>query len=153
MAYTPYYPSFPNYGNYYPQAFQPQMAQPQVQQQYPQQQNQVSNVWVTSREEAEQYPVVPNSAVRLWSAKEPVFWLKQADATGKPYIKTYDIVERSESVSGASYGQSAEYVSREELEKVAGVLESVRGELETMKGDLYGVAGRKRKREVIEDDE
>ena len=154
MAYNPYYPATYQYGNYYPQSYQPQQPMPQ----YTPQQNQVNNVWVANREEADQYPVVPNSAVRLWSTRDPVFWLKQADATGKPSIKTYDIVERTESVPEASYGQdnkTVEYVSKDELDRIVGVLNSVREEIETMKGDLYGVAGRKKpaKRMEVEEDD
>ena len=103
------------------------------------------------------YPVAPNNAVALWEQSGKTVYLKQADATGKPTMKIYDLVERSTSGSAASSGQgdnSTSYVTKEELGRIAGVLETFRGELETMKGDLYGVAGRKRtsKKGVEEDD-
>ena len=73
-------------------------------------------------------------------------------------MRVYDLVERTQNVSEASSGQEEKvinYVTKEELIKIAGVLESIRGDLETMKGDLYGVAGRKKqsKKMEVEDDD
>ncbi len=55
----------------------------------------------------------------------------EKDATGKPTMKIFDLVERTTSPSAASSGQgdnSTSYVTKEELGRIAGVLESVRGE-------------------------
>ena len=46
--------------------------------------------------EAANYPVAPNNAVTLWDSNSPVVYLKQADASGKPSMKTYDLVERTQ---------------------------------------------------------
>ena len=99
------------------------------------------------------YPVAPNNAVALWEQSGKVVYLKQADATGKPTLTIYDLVERTQNASAPQEVKSIEYVSKEELTKIVGVLDTVRNELETVKGDLYGVAGRKKKREVNDDDE
>lgn len=142
---------------YLPPAYQPQWNYQQAYQ--PQQQPQSTSgiIWVSGLNEAQMYPVAPNNAVALWEQSGKTVFLKQADATGKPTMKIFDLVERTTSPSAASSGQgdnSTSYVTKEELSRIAGVLESVRGELETMKGDLYGVAGRKRtsKKGVEEDD-
>lgn len=142
---------------YLPPAYQPQWNYQQAYQ--PQQQPQSTSgiIWVSGLNEAQMYPVAPNNAVALWEQSGKTVFLKQADATGKPTMKIFDLVERTTSPSAASSGQgdnSTTYVTKEELGRLAGVLESVRGELETMKGDLYGVAGRKRtaKKGVEEDD-
>lgn len=145
------------YNNGFPIGYQ-QMYYPQ---QY--QQNQPSIIWISSENEAFSYPVAPNNAVTLWSTSEPVVYLKQADATGKPTLKTYDLVERvSEPFKGTSTKgkESIEYAVKSDLTAVVGAvkdvnetIESMKAEIETMKGDLYGVAGRKRVRKVKEEDE
>ena len=85
MGAFPYYQQYSNpyQQGYYQQNYQ-QMPQQMAQQQMQSQptQAQVSNVWIYSEAEVAGYPVAPNNAVRLWSANEPVFYLKWADATG-----------------------------------------------------------------------
>ena len=98
-GYTPYY----GYQPYQP--YQPPMADQLMQlrqnqyqpnmQQVPQQQA-PSIVWVQNEMEAANYLVAPNSAVTLWDSNAPVVYLKQADASGKPSMKIYDLVERSQ---------------------------------------------------------
>lgn len=51
-------------------------------------------LWVSGKGEADGYLVAPNSAVALWDANNPVIYLRQADSTGKPSTKVYDLVER-----------------------------------------------------------
>ena len=65
-------------------------------QQAPQQQPSPSIVWVQNEMEAANYLVAPNSAVTLWDSNSPVVYLKQADASGKPSMKIYDLVERTQ---------------------------------------------------------
>ena len=83
------------------QQIQPQMVQqPQVIQ--PVQQpsiNQPSNqgngiIWVPSFQAAAEYLVAANNAVALWDQNAPFVYLKQADASGKPTIKAFELVER-----------------------------------------------------------
>ena len=88
------YPYYQPY-QYFPQPVPDQLAQ--LRQQYqPQQQSAPSIVWVQSEMEAANYPVAPNNAVTLWDSNSPVVYLKQADASGKPSMKTYDLVERTQ---------------------------------------------------------
>ena len=106
------------------------------------------------------YPVAPNNAVTLWSQTEPVVYLKQADATGKPSLKIYDLVERAESANTgvpASDGKSITYATKDELSTLSGavkgvddVLDALRAEIETMKADLYGIAGKKKQKRDLE---
>lgn len=157
MASYNYYGQYPYYPMYQPQTQQiPQNTQPVTQ-------AQPSIIWITSENEALSYPVAPNNAVTLWSTTEPVVYLKQADATGKPTLKTYDLVERvktpSVSVSGKD-GNLPTYATKDELTAVVGAVKgiddligTIKSDIETMKSDLYGVAGRKkaaRKAEVEE---
>ena len=97
MPYTPYYPTYQYYQPPMPDQLA-QLRQNQYQpnmQQVPQQQS-PSIVWVQNEMEAANYLVAPNSAVTLWDSNSPVVYLKQADASGKPSMKIYDLVERSQ---------------------------------------------------------
>lgn len=91
-----YYPM----GQQMPAAMPDQLAQwrqgyqpAQQQQQATQQQSPI--IWVTNYQAAENYMVAPNSAVVLWDSNSPVIYLKQCDASGKPTLKIYDLVERT----------------------------------------------------------
>ena len=165
MAY-PFYQ--PQYQNYFPAQYQqiPQYQQPTVQPPQPVQQSattpQVSNVWIYSEDEVANYPVAPNNAVRLWSANDPVFYLKCADATGKPSVKVYDIVERTAAPVDKHEKKADEYAKKADLATVIeavkdtnGIIASIKADIDTMKGDLYGVAGKRRaaKKSEATDDE
>ena len=134
----------PNYPHYYQpyQPYQPPMADQLMQlrqnqyqpnmQQVPQQQS-PSIVWVQNEMEAVNYLVAPNSAVTLWDSNAPVVYLKQADASGKPSMKIYDLVERTQRPVQAPQVPAVEYapLSRlEALEARLDALASVRAEKE-----------------------
>lgn len=161
MAYNPYFPV--NYSPYQPiynQPYQQMYQQPVVQQ--PAQMSvanqpvQTSNsiIWVANEKEAAMYPIAPNNAVTLWSQSEPVVYLKQADASGKPTMKIYDLVERAETAQNGTSAdgvKTSAYATKDELaalvtavRSIDGVVSSVRSDMETMKGDLYGIAGKKK---------
>lgn len=101
------YQYMPGYQPYYQPPMADQLAQlrgaqyqpmPQQMPQVQPQQAQVSGqsmVWVNGEQEAMGYLVAPNSAVALWDSNAPTIYLKQADASGKPSIKVYDLVERN----------------------------------------------------------
>ena len=104
----------PNYPYYYQpyQPYQPPMAdqlmqlrqnqyQPNMQQgfqqtQQPAQPTIQSMIWVNGLNDAKNYLIAPNSAVALWDSTSPCIYLKQADASGKPSMKIYDLVERTQ---------------------------------------------------------
>lgn len=133
MAY-PYYGYQPNYyqppqppmpdqltqlrgAQYQPMAQQMAPAQPQQAQMGGQ-----SMVWVSGEQEAMAYLVAPNSAVALWDSNSPVIYLKQADASGKPSLKIYDLVERSAARPAA---QPVEYATRQQLDELAARVEAL----------------------------
>ena len=84
-------------------------------QQVPQQQP-PSIVWVQNEMEAANYLVAPNSAVTLWDSNAPVVYLKQADASGKPSMKIYDLVERTQRPIQAPQVPAVEYAPLSRLE-------------------------------------
>ena len=132
-------PGYTSYYGYQPyQPYQPPMAdqlmqlrqnqyQPNIQQ-VPQQQS-PSIVWVQNEMEAANYLVAPNSAVTLWDSNSPVVYLKQADASGKPSMKIYDLVERTQRPAQAPQAPAVEYAPLSRLE----ALESRLNELTAVK--------------------
>lgn len=173
MAYP--YQSYQNpyQQGYYPVYQQPQYQQP-VQQPVMQQQTQpiqqpvYSNgiIWVGNEREAEMFPVGPNAAVALWESSGKRAYMKKADATGKPTMTVYDLVERPENAADSpekADGKTDEYARKSDLAAVVGVVKSfdeligsLRADIDTMKGDMYGIAGKKKPKkpvEVTEDDE
>lgn len=141
MAYQPY--PYPGYqpAPYYPQPVPDQLAQlrqnqmqqpmmqgPQIGQ--PGQPVQPANpmagsaqngmIWVSGRQEADGYLIVPNSAVALWDANNPVVYLRKADSTGKPSTVVYDLVERTDNppAQAAPQVDLSQYITRDELENI-----------------------------------
>lgn len=143
MAFNPYYQN-----PYYPQPMPDnlmQMRQQQMMQPAPPSvpQNPVATggvQWVSSEQEARGYLIAPNSAVALWDSTAPTVYLKQADASGKPTLKIYDLVERAETASNAPQKPGVEFVTRKEFDALAALV-----------GELKGK--KKRKVEEDEDDE
>ena len=118
-------PNYPYYGYQPYQPYQPPMADQLMQlrqnqyqpnmQQVPQQQA-PSIVWVQNEMEAANYLVAPNSAVTLWDSNAPVVYLKQADASGKPSMKIYDLVERIQRPAQTPQAPTVEYAPLSRLE-------------------------------------
>ena len=134
----------PNYPYYYQpyQPYQPPMADQLMQlrqnqyqpnmQQVPQQQS-PSIVWVQNEMDAANYLVAPNSAVTLWDSNAPVVYLKQADASGKPSMKIYDLVERSQRPAQAPQTPAVEYAPLSRLEALEARLNELTAIKETPK--------------------
>jgi hypothetical protein len=143
MAFNPYYQN-----PYYPQPMPDNLMQMRQQQMLqpappPVPQNPVATggvQWVSSEQEARGYLIAPNSAVALWDSTAPTVYLKQSDASGKPTLKIYDLVERAETPRTAPQGKGVEFVTREEFDRLAALV-----------GELKGK--KKRKVEEDEDDE
>ena len=134
MAYQPY-----PYGGYQPAPYYPgpvpdqlaqlrqqQMIQPPVQPmqanpiQQPAPQNGGIN-WVGSKTEADNWPIAPGGAVALWDSNNPVIYLRQADSTGKPSTKVYDLVERTDNPApqqSAPKIDLSRYVTIDQLEDI-----------------------------------
>ena len=155
------------YNNYFPASYQPNYyAVNPYQAQYPapapqqpvqtQPQNQSSILWVRNNQEAAMYPVAPNAAVVLWDSGAPVIYLKQADASGKPSMKTYDLVERAEkpaeSVSAAE-GSNITYATKDELAALAGVVRDVDGVIASLKEEVSALKAKATVKKAARKDE
>ena len=117
MAYTPYGWQNP----YYAQPMPDNLAQLRQQQMPPMMapqppQNPVARSgvqWVSGEQEARNWMIAPNAAVALWDSSAPTVYLKKADASGKPSLTIYDLVERTETPRTATQEKGVEFVSPE----------------------------------------
>ena len=103
------------------------------------------------------YPVAPNNAVALWDSGSPVIYLKQADASGKPTMKTFDLVERIEKPSESVSPQTSadiSYATKDELAALAGVVRDVDGVISELKDEVNNLKAKTtvRKKKEVEDD-
>lgn len=99
----------------------PQMQYPSPQPQ-PQQSGGQSIIWVPNEQAANEFIVAPNNAVTLWDMNAPVVYVKKADASGKPTMITYDLVERVTAPVSPTVPQTmpmAEYVTRKDFDELA----------------------------------
>ena len=130
--------AYPYYGNpYYPAPMQDNLMQMRQQYQPPQMQplsqppqNPIAQggvQWVSGEQEARSWMIAPNAAVALWDSTAPTVYLKQADASGKPTLKIYDLVERAETPLTAPQGKSVEFVTREEFDRLAALVGELKG--------------------------
>jgi len=125
--------NYPYYGNPYMPPMQDNLAQLRQQQmqamptmpQNPIPQGGVQ--WVSGEQEARSWMVAPNAAVALWDSTAPVIYLKQADASGKPTLKTYDLVERLASGGDAQKKDAPDYVTRKEFDALAAIVGEMKG--------------------------
>lgn len=125
--------NYPYYGNPYMPPMQDNLAQLRQQQMQtipPMPQNplpQSGVQWVSGEQEARSWMVAPNAAVALWDSTAPTVYLKQADASGKPTLKVYDLVERLASAPDAQKAPAAEYVTRKEFDALAALVSEMKG--------------------------
>ena len=125
--------NYPYYGNPYMPPMQDNLAQLRQQQLQaipPMPQNplpQSGVQWVSGEQEARSWMVAPNAAVALWDSTAPTVYLKQADASGKPTLKVYDLVERLASAPDAQKAPAAEYVTRKEFDALAALVSEMKG--------------------------
>ena len=99
----------------------PSMQYP-AQQLQPQQSGGQSIIWVPNEKAANEFIVAPNNAVTLWDMNAPVVYVKKADASGKPAMTTYDLVERSTAPVSPAAPQTmptVEYVTRKDFDELA----------------------------------
>ena len=130
MAFNPYYQN-----PYYPQPMPDNLMQMRQQQmpmmQTPQApQNPIAQggvQWVSGEQEARNWMIAPNAAVALWDSTAPTVYLKQADASGRPTLKIYDLVERAETPRTAPQEKGVEFVTREEFDRLAALVGEIKG--------------------------
>ena len=131
MAYPIFPATYQPYNNYY----QPLNLQPQQQTI----QNQNSIIWVSGLAEAQSYPVAPNCAVALWEQSGKIIFLKSADATGKPSLRIYDLVERTEALQIKQESQEYKYTDfalKRDLDTIAAATEALKDEMSEIRREM-----------------
>lgn len=139
MAYTPYGWQNP----YYAQPMPDNLAQLRQQQMPPMMvpqppQNPVAQSgvqWVSGEQEARNWMIAPNAAVALWDSSAPTVYLKKADASGKPSLTIYDLVERAETPRTAPQEKGVEFVTRKEFDALAALVGELKGKKKHRKDD------------------
>lgn len=115
--------------NYFPATYQPYYFQP-IQQPAQQPVQQTSMLWVGSEQEAQSYPVAPNNAVALWDSANPIVYIKQADASGKPSLKAFDLAERT---STPQPPKDADYATKNELAALSAAIDGLKGDVSKLR--------------------
>lgn len=129
-----YMPSYYPMGQQMPPAMPDQLAHLR-QAAYPQPQQTAQQtapiIWVPNSQAAENYMVAPNNAVVLWDSSAPVIYLKQCDASGKPTLKTYDLVERTEGNQSQKLDDN-----NDEINKIKNEIASIKSEIEKIQTEM-----------------
>lgn len=117
--------AYPQYG-YQPQSYYPptqpmpdQLAYLRQQQMQPMQQPAASPLWVQGEAGAKAYPVAPGSSVILMDSESNVFYIKSADQSGMPTMRTFEYRERTAAQNPpvqAAQQPQGDYVTRSEFE-------------------------------------
>lgn len=165
--YSPYYTQY-NYPQYQAQQMVQPIQQPQNVQALQGTQMSFANqpssmVWVKNQQEAAMFPVNPNNAVALWDENTAAVYLKQADASGKPSMKIYDLVERTEQPADSPKNEQTQdirYATKEDVAALAGIVKdfdgiitSIKGDVDKMSETLYGLSGKKKSTKKAESEE
>ena len=116
---------------YYPQAYQ---TAPVVNQQTNQQQASGGIIWVQGEAGAKSYLVAPNQTVQLWDSENQVIYLKSADASGMPSIKTIDYTVRgSQGLSEAFEADKGKFISIDQFKSLQSELEALKADIDKIK--------------------
>lgn len=149
MPYNSYFPvGYQPMNNYYPQQFvQPQQVQnsPQMPQQQPAQPENPTMtsgiIWVQGEAGAKSYLVAPNTTVQLWDSERQTIYIKSADASGMPSIKTLDYTIRenpNNNVSLAPNFDSKAFATKEEVNALAEQINALKSNLDGISKRLVG---------------
>ena len=106
-------------------------------------------IWVNGEKEAAMYPVAQNSAVALWDSANPVIFLKQADATGRQTMKTFDLVERVEKTESAQAAPEIDlsaYAAKSDVNMLVEALGAMKRDIDSIKKELENQASQAVKR-------
>lgn len=80
-------------------------------------------IWVPNYAAANDYLVAANNAVALWDQNLPFVYLKQADSSGKPTIKAFELVERDPNqqknkAPEIQLPDFTQFITKDELEEI-----------------------------------
>ena len=108
-------PSYNNYYQQYPYQFQqPYMG---TQSSSSSSTGPTGIIWVQGEAGAKSYLVAPNTTVQLWDSESQTIYLKSADATGMPSIKTLDYTIRDANAPIQNQLDTSKFVTWDALEE------------------------------------
>ncbi len=155
------------YNNYFPVGYQPTYYQqpqyayqnqtqtvPSVQPTQPQPQPQQMTsgiIWVQGEAGAKSYLVAPNTTVQLWDSERQTIYIKSADASGMPSIKTLDYTIRESRPSNVHIPTemaSTSFATKDEVNLLGERLDALQSKLD----GLTTRSNSKPKKDVIADE-
>ena len=124
---------------YYPQSYYPQYSQ-QVQQPIAspignnQQPQNNGMIWVQGVGGAKSYLVGPNATVILWDSEAPVIYLKSADASGMPTMKTLDYTIRESQATNTTSPivKEESFATKEDIQNLQTEMERMKDRLNSL---------------------
>ena len=102
--------------------------QPQYQAAQP---NNGSLIWVQGEAAAKSYLIAPNTSIALWDSERQSVYIKSADGSGMPTMKTLDYTIRDAAPS-APQQSGIIYATKEDLTAVYDQIESLKTKLNGM---------------------
>lgn len=150
MAYNPVFPTTYQPIGYYQQPQIPQLQNQAVQQ------NNGGIIWVLGEAGAKSYMVAPNTTVQLWDSEQQTIYLKSADASGMPSIKTLDYTIRSEAPKSHSEPikeQTPIEISRKDLDALQSQIDALKDEFRAYRETVYDLTKKPvSKKETVRDE-
>ena len=71
--------------------------------------------WVAGETAAKSYPIAPNSAIALWDSEANVIYVKSADASGMPTIKTLDYTMRDNTPKTGEILATTDFATKQDI--------------------------------------
>ena len=127
MAYNYYpntyqaYPQYPTQPNAYPTQMSVGATQPT-------QNNGI--IWVQGEAGAKSYLVAPNQSVVLWDTEQSAIYIKSADASGMPSIKTLDYTMRESAPNSKPISGETAFASKDDVDYLKKEIEALKGKFE-----------------------
>ena len=100
---------------------QPQYAQPQ----------QSGIIWIQGESAAKSYLVAPNTSVALWDSERQTVYIKSADASGMPSMKTLDYTIRENAQPQPA--NTVIYATKDDVASLNDQIAAVRAEIEKVR--------------------
>jgi len=113
--------------NFFPAGYRPYNIAPQ------QENPQPGIIWVQGEASAKSYLVAPNSSVVLWDSEEQVIYIKSADASGMPSMKTLDYTIRESTAIVGEIPPMGDFATKEDISLIKEELEALKEEFRPKK--------------------
>ena len=91
-------------------------------------------IWVSGEAGAKAYLVAPNSSVVLFDSESNTIYIKSADASGLPNIKTLDYTVRNEASQASHISPVSDYATKEDVSVIKEELDALRAKFEVKEG-------------------